>query len=340
MREYLATDGADTRMKGLARDITKNAENSYDACRLIEQYLRQYTYDTDAVGGYDPKSNMSTSGGMADIAQRFLFETQKGYCVQYTSAMVILLRLSGIPARAQTGFRYVFPLEEESVYPVSSNCAHVWPEAFIDGFGWVPFEPTAAFRPQADYTWRRKAKGTPESTEDYDAGDVPDLPDPSTSDSSLPIDSEQINEAGAPAIMKVVWPILFCIAGILIVLILYMTVFGKLRYMRATPEKKLVMDVEMIKKAIIRQSEEKFIDRGLLMDYVGRVPSEMRPDLKRVFDVYYRITYGAETDGHVSPEENELARRLREQCIELSRTNTRKRGKQKRFRTFLKQKEK
>ncbi|MBR3339500.1 MAG: transglutaminase domain-containing protein, partial [Lachnospiraceae bacterium] len=168
LREYLATDGADTRMKELARDITKNAENCYDACRLIEQYLRQYTYDTDTVGGYDPKSNMSTSEGMADIAQRFLFETQKGYCVQYTSAMVILLRLSGIPARAQTGFRYVFPLEAESVYPVSSNCAHVWPEAFIDGFGWVPFEPTAGFRPQADYTWRRKAKSAPESTGDYD----------------------------------------------------------------------------------------------------------------------------------------------------------------------------
>lgn len=340
MREYLATDGADTRMKELARDITKNAENCYDACRLIEQYLRQYTYDTDAVGGYDPKSNMSTSGGMADIAQRFLFETQKGYCVQYTSAMVILLRLSGIPARAQTGFRYVFPLEEESIYPVSSNCAHVWPEAFIDGFGWVPFEPTAAFRRQADYTWRRKAKSTPESTGDYDAGDVPDLPDPSTFDPALPIDSEQINEADTPAIMKVVWPVLFCIAGILIALIFFMTVFGKLRYMRATPEKKLVMDVEMIKKAILRQSEEKFIDRGLLMDYVGRVPSEMRPDIKRVFDVYYRITYGAEADGHVTPEENELARNLRGKCIELSRTNTRKRGKQKRFRTFLKQKDK
>ena len=340
MREYLATDGADTRMKELARDITKNAENCYDACRLIEQYLRQYTYDTDAVGGYDPKSNMSTSGGMADIAQRFLFETQKGYCVQYTSAMVILLRLSGIPARAQTGFRYVFPLEEESIYPVSSNCAHVWPEAFIDGFGWVPFEPTAAFRRQADYTWRRKAKSTPESTGDYDAGDVPDLPDPSTFDPALPIDSEQINEADTPAIMKVVWPVLFCIAGILIALVFSMTVFGKLRYMRATPEKKLVMDVEMIKKAILRQSEEKFIDRGLLMDYVGRVPSEMRPDIKRVFDVYYRITYGAEADGHVTPEENELARNLRGKCIELSRTNTRKRGKQKRFRTFLKQKDK
>ena len=339
MREYMVTDGADTRMKELARDITKNAENSYDACRLIEQYLRKYTYDTDSVGGYDPKSNMSTSGGMADIAQRFLFETQKGYCVQYTSAMVMLLRLSGIPARAQTGFRYVFPLEEESVYPVSSNCAHVWPEAFIDGFGWVPFEPTAGFRPQADYTWRRKAKSAPESAEDYDVGEVPDLPDPSTSESTLPVDLEQINEAHAPAIMKVVWPILFCIAGILIVLILYMTVFGKLRYMRATSEKKLMMDVEMIKKAVLRQSEEKFIDRGLLMDYVGRVPPEMRPDLKRVFDVYYRITYGAEADGHVSPEENELARRMREQCIELSRTNTRKRGKQKRIRMFLKQKE-
>ena len=119
-----------------------------------------------------------------------------------------------------------------------------------------------------------------------------------------------------------------------------MTVFDKLRYMRATPEKKLVMDVEMIKKAILRQSEEKFNDRGLLMDYVGRVPSEMRTDLKSVFDVYYRITYGAEADGHVTPEENELARSLRGQCIELSRRNMHKRGKRKRFRMFSKQKAK
>ena len=340
MREYLATDGADTRMKELARDITKNAENNYDACRRIEQYLRQYTYDTDAVGGYDPKSDMSTSEGMADIAQRFLFETQKGYCVQYTSAMVILLRLSGIPARAQTGFRYVFPLEAESVYPVSSNCAHVWPEAFIDGFGWVPFEPTAGFRPQADYTWRRKAKSAPESAEDYDAGEVPDLPDPSASDITVPIDSSKTDGSDTPAILKVVWPLLLCIAGILIILIIFVAVFGKLRYMRATAEKKFVMDVEMIKKAVLRQSEEKFHDRGLLMDYVGRVPSEMRTDLKSVFDVYYRITYGTEADGHVTPEENELARSLRDQCVELSRTNLHKRGKRKRFRMFSKQKAK
>ena len=340
MREYLATDGADTRMKELARDITKNAENNYDACRRIEQYLRQYTYDTDAVGGYDPKSDMSTSEGMADIAQRFLFETQKGYCVQYTSAMVILLRLSGIPARAQTGFRYVFPLEAKSVYPVSSNCAHVWPEAFIDGFGWVPFEPTAGFRPQADYTWRRKAKSAPESAEDYDAGEVPDLPDPSASDITVPIDSSKTDGSDTPAILKVVWPLLLCIAGILIILIIFVAVFGKLRYMRATAEKKFVMDVEMIKKAVLRQSEEKFHDRGLLMDYVGRVPSEMRTDLKSVFDVYYRITYGAEADGHVTPEENELARSLRGQCIELSRRNMHKRGKRKRFRMFSKQKAK
>jgi transglutaminase-like putative cysteine protease len=113
---------------------------------------------------------MSTDAGMADIADRFLFETQTGYCVHYTSAMVMLLRLSGIPARASFGYRYVFPFEKEEAYEVDGGCAHTWPEAYLAGIGWVPFEPTAGVLKPAAYTWRRTAGG------ETSAGPMPEKP--------------------------------------------------------------------------------------------------------------------------------------------------------------------
>ena len=310
---YTSTDGTSTRMKELSDDITKNAGTDYEKCRLIEAYLRKYKYDTNAVGGHDPASDMSTARGMADIAERFLFETQKGYCVHYTSAMVMLLRSAGIPARAQTGFRYVFPFKEEKEYSVSSNCAHVWPEAYIEGFGWVPFEPTSGFRPAADFTWHMKAKNEPESTDNYDEADLPELPETSESADAEQGFSKEADDRAGHSFLKFAWPIIISIAATLVILIAGATVIGKLRYVRGTPEKRLIMDVEMIKKRIHRQSEEKFDDRGLLSDYIERAPLELQSDLKRVFGAYYRIIYGNDAENSVSAEENELAKRLREQ---------------------------
>ena len=100
---YTDVSGASEKMGNLAMSITEGAPSYYIKCRLIENYLRQYTYNLDAVGGHDPDSDLTTAEGMADIADRFLFETEEGYCVHFTSSMVMLLRLAGIPARAVPG---------------------------------------------------------------------------------------------------------------------------------------------------------------------------------------------------------------------------------------------
>ena len=70
------------------------------------------------------------------------------------------------------------------------------------------------------------------------------------------------------------------------------------------------MDVEMIKKAIRRQASEDFTDRGLLTDYLDRAPEALRPDIKKVFDIYYRVLYG---NSNATAQENEFARQVREQ---------------------------
>ena len=305
----LSTDGVSAALQELAAQITDGVSGEYNKCKMIERYLRQYTYQTDAVGGYDPLSTMSTPAGMADIADRFLFETGAGYCVHYTSSMVMLLRLSGIPARAVSGYRYVYPFEKADAYEVSGNCAHIWPEAYIRGAGWVPFEPTSAYRTAEEYTWRRKPAAAGNDSQSAYAppipapAQVPDVPDNEETSGSL--SGMTLDQA-----VRIALPTALSILVTLALLILGTLSAARLRYLRAAPEKKLAMDVDMIKKGIRRQSEEDFADRGLLSDYIARAPEALRPDIQRVFDIYYRVVYGSSS---VSVEENELAASVREQ---------------------------
>ena len=50
--------------------------------------------------------------------------------------------------------------ERNDVMAVAGNCAHVWPEAYLENVGWVPFEPTAAYRTAADNTWHKETPST------------------------------------------------------------------------------------------------------------------------------------------------------------------------------------
>lgn len=305
----LSMDGVSASLQELADQITSGVPEEYDKCRVIEGYLRQYSYQTDAVGGHDPLSTMSTPAGMADIADRFLFETGAGYCVHYTSSMVILLRLSGIPARAVSGYRFVYPFEKADAYEVSGDCAHIWPEAYIRGVGWVPFEPTGAFRTADEYTWHRKPAAAGNSSQ---SAYVPPVPAPAQVP-SVPDDEKSTGSLSGMTLdkaMRIGLPTVLSILVTLALLILGTLSAARLRYLRAAPEKKLAMDVDMIKKGIRRQSEEDFADRGLLSDYIARAPEALRPDVQRVFDIYYRVVYGS---GSVSAEENALAASVREQ---------------------------
>ena len=317
----LDTEGADDRLQELADELAGGVAGEYDKCRMIEGYLRQYSYQTDAAGGHDPHSTMSTSAGMADIAGRFLFETGAGYCVHYTASMVMLLRLSGIPARAVLGYRYVYPFEKADVYEVSGSCAHIWPEAYLRNVGWVPFEPTGAYRTAAEYTWHRRPAAS--ARNDAQAAYLPPAPAPaqvpgalngegSVDDASAALSDETMEQAVSPVsrILRIALPTVISVLVMMVLLVLGTLAASMLRYLRAAPEKRLAMDVDMIKKGIRRQSAEDFADRGLLSDYIAKAPEALRPDIQRVFSAYYRVVYG---NGAVSAEENELAARVREQ---------------------------
>jgi hypothetical protein len=286
-------------MKGLADEITSSAESDYEKCKLIETYLRQFPYSTDTVGGYDEGSTMASAEGMADIANRFLFETKRGYCVHFTSSMVMLLRASGIPARAVSGYRYTYPFDKEEEYLVPANNAHVWPEAYLNGIGWVPFEPTSGYLSNEEISWERTGVEEPAVEDMIDPVVWPDF------DETLSYDKKEINR------LFVVMTIIAVILTLLVLIglaILITMLIKAIKYKRASNEDKIKIDVENIKRELIKQSKSNFDDRGFLSDYLKLAPEELATDISDTFDLYYKLIYSGEKEKLIRPEDAIKAR--------------------------------
>ena len=298
----LDTTGATEEMKALAKELSKGCNNDYEICKSIESYLRDYTYTTDATGGYDKSSTMATTEGMADIANRFLFDTKEGYCVHYTASMVMLLRLNNIPARAVMGYRYDFPASRMREYDITSDCAHAWPKAYLSGSGWVPFEPTGAYPVAEVRSWKR---GVNESSQTSTAVTSKEQ-ETQTKDSEA---SAKEKQALRMHLLKVGGIVTGCII-LLILLMVLVTIFArKLAYRYATPKKRLKIDVELIKKYLKKSNDIDFCDRGLLYDYVSIAPAEKKDALRKIFDLYYKCQYAVSTT--ISEEESAFAREIR-----------------------------
>ncbi|MCO5186542.1 MAG: DUF3488 and transglutaminase-like domain-containing protein [Anaerolineae bacterium] len=122
------------RVTDLAFDIVADLTNPYDQAVAIEQFLRQYPYDLN-VPPPDPS---------VDIVDYFLFDAQAGYCDYYASAMVVLARSIGLPARLGIGF-LAQPPDENGVQTIRQINGHSWAEVYFADYGWIEFEPTAAF---------------------------------------------------------------------------------------------------------------------------------------------------------------------------------------------------
>jgi hypothetical protein len=77
----------------------------------------------------------------------FLFDLQNGYCDYYASAMVVLSRAAGVPARLVTGYASGEYNIKSGRFLVTEADAHSWVEVYFPNVGWVPFEPTAGRPP-------------------------------------------------------------------------------------------------------------------------------------------------------------------------------------------------
>ncbi len=132
---YLQLPGrVDRRVVELAQQITAGAGTEYEKASAIELYLRtRYGYSLQ----------MATTPPPDPLAY-FLFERKEGHCEYFASAMAVMLRTLGIPARIVNGFRGGEYNDLTGSYIVRGRDAHSWVEAYIPGYAWVGFDPTPA----------------------------------------------------------------------------------------------------------------------------------------------------------------------------------------------------
>lgn len=128
--------GGSEKIYSLAQEITDGLSSDYDKAKALEWYFIQndYTYD------------LNYRKAVGDNAEDFLFNTKTGVCYEYATAMTLLARAAGIPARYCEGFnmqtKYNPDKEKDDLYVITAKDAHGFPELYIKGFGWVSFEPT------------------------------------------------------------------------------------------------------------------------------------------------------------------------------------------------------
>jgi transglutaminase-like putative cysteine protease len=138
------------RVKDLAVEITQDKKDWYDKVRAIEGYFEKEAFVYDQFDVPVPEEDQ-------DYVDQFLFETQRGYCDNYSTSMVVMVRSLGIPARWVKGYtegEYRRQVDSQyKLYEVSNNNAHSWVEVFFPEVGWVPFEPTVGFSNNIAYEY-------------------------------------------------------------------------------------------------------------------------------------------------------------------------------------------
>ncbi|WP_250444984.1 DUF3488 and transglutaminase-like domain-containing protein [Actinotalea sp. C106] len=147
----------------LAVEITAESSTTYDQALALQSYFRDagnFRYDTQV-----PAARTD------DAVWDFLTD-RTGYCVQYATAMTVMARSLGIPARLAVGFLPGRASGTPGEYVITGRQSHAWPELHFAGAGWVRFEPTPATQ-----TGPPPAYADPFLAEEPDEAEEPDAPE-------------------------------------------------------------------------------------------------------------------------------------------------------------------
>jgi transglutaminase-like putative cysteine protease len=133
-RYFLQLPDVPPEVRALGDSLLGDLSTTYDKAQaLVDWFQSEFRYTLDLPG----------SAREATL-EHFLLRRRAGHCEYFSTAMAVLLRAQGIPAREVNGFLGGEWSEFGNYLAVTQNQAHAWVEVWFQGFGWVPFDPTPA----------------------------------------------------------------------------------------------------------------------------------------------------------------------------------------------------
>lgn len=219
--------------------VTRGAETDVEKLRAIERELSSYSYTRT------PGELPGWVKGEGEFLDFFLLESRQGYCTYFATAFVLLARAEGIPARYVQGF--CVPVQDEGEVLVYSDMAHAWPEAYIPGAGWIPFEPTPGYGGIRFAPWELRR---PQDSTGDEAGSGMELveeaarPGEADGEKEEPESPEVEEENGRtrPFLRALGYMIPVILTGYVLLLLLD-KMWSRRRYWRMCPEERFTLEV-------------------------------------------------------------------------------------------------
>ena len=257
-------DSLPQRVRELAASVVEPYDNIYDQVKAVEHYFAEngYVYD---------KTNVPIPQDGEDYVDQFLFESQVGYCDNYSTSMVVMLRSLGIPARWAKGYAFGEQHYEEGeiVHTITQNDAHSWVEVYMKEEGWVPFEPTLTFTNPADFYEEREA--APEVEQEREE-----------------IEEEEQSSPENVASTRNKWPIIIIILGALIGGMYYL-------YKNQSRERPITEKVPTEYERVLRKLKKKGFERHeaeTYLTFATKVSDELNlEDFIECTKIYEKLLY-------------------------------------------------
>lgn len=137
-RSLALPQGGNVRSRQLAaslrRDSDSDRDYAYNVLAIFQQQPFYYTLNPPLLG--------------ANRIDDFLFNTREGFCEHYASSFTFMMRAAGVPARVVVGYQGAEYNRFEDYMMVYQYNAHAWTEVWLEGEGWVRFDPTSIVSPE------------------------------------------------------------------------------------------------------------------------------------------------------------------------------------------------
>ncbi len=262
-------------LKEYMDELLSGAESDYEKLMRIEAMLSGFTYN-DSPG--EIPDGIDDGSSFLDY---FVLDRKEGYCSYFATAFVLLSRSQGIPSRYVQGYRV--PVGRQGKVSVTSDMAHAWAESYIDGVGWIAFEPTPGMK-ELTY-WEVSDVAAAVGVVDRDRA-VPKSSEESEPDEDVTLEEE---ERFTIYWYQIVIPV---VSGIMLTLLIFAfdRILRKRRYKKMSEEKKAFYlcknSMELLRRMRLGRKEYE-----TLSEYHDRLKAGSEAEYLEFINIYEEILY-------------------------------------------------